>query len=260
MKDNSSDAGSIVNGSDNSNGNNQTSGKRKVCIVGTYGSVSELVNTADYEDKIDIELIQENKDFDETKDLISLASKVQEICSGDADIVIVSARKRFADQIRYFLTYTIDTDKSIYVVEEDNNNYKTEIADIVDNKANKVNDSAKHHFDVTEIKDMGYVGMVNDYIGNDVYTAQKIMASYESVVVVSDTADGSLSPAMTQLVKDVSGYIKVIVVNNSGSEYDYAADGLNVITAQTMTSWQARIMAMLCLTDKNITDWQEFFN
>ena len=93
MKDNSSDAGSIVNGSDNSNGNNQTSGKRKVCIVGTYGSVSELVNTADYEDKIDIELIQENKDFDETKDLISLASKVQEICSGDADIVIVSARK-----------------------------------------------------------------------------------------------------------------------------------------------------------------------
>ena len=45
-----------------------------------------------------------------------------------------------------------------------------------------------------------------------------------------------------------------------GSEYDYAADGLNVITAQTMTSWQARIMAMLCLTDKNITDWQEFFN
>ena len=245
MKDNSSDAGSIVNGSDNSNGNNQTSGKRKVCIVGTYGSVSELVNT---------------KDFDETKDLISLASKVQEICSGDADIVIVSARKRFADQIRYFLTYTIDTDKSIYVVEEDNNNYKTEIADIVDNKANKVNDSAKHHFDVTGIKDMGYVGMVNDYIGNDVYTAQKIMASYESVVVVSDTADGSLSPAMTQLVKDVSGYIKVIVVNNSGSEYDYAADGLNVITAQTMTSWQARIMAMLCLTDKNITDWQEFFN
>ena len=189
-----------------------------------------------------------------------MASKVQEICSGDADIVIVSARKRFADQIRYFLTYTIDTDKSIYVVEEDNNNYKTEIADIVDNKANKVNDSAKHHFDVTGIKDMGYVGMVNDYIGNDVYTAQKIMASYESVVVVSDTADGSLSPAMTQLVKDVSGYIKVIVVNNSGSEYDYAADGLNVITAQTMTSWQARIMAMLCLTDKNITDWQEFFN
>ena len=260
MKDNSSDAGSIVNGSDNSNGNNQTSGKRKVCIVGTYGSVSELVNTADYEDKIDIELIQENKDFDETKDLISLASKVQEICSGDADIVIVSARERFADQIRYFLTYTIDTDKSIYVVEEDNNNYKTEIADIVDNKANKVNDSAKYHFDVTGIKDMGYVGMVNDYIGNDVYTAQKIMASYESVVVVSDTADGSLSPAMTQLVKDVSGYIKVIVVNNSGSEYDYAADGLNVITAQTMTSWQARIMAMLCLTDKNITDWQEFFN
>ncbi|MFR4338436.1 MAG: hypothetical protein ACLT33_10740 [Lachnospira pectinoschiza] len=84
-------------------------GKRKVCIVGTYGSVSELVNTADYENKIDIELIQENKDFDETKDLISLASKVQEICSGDADIVIVSARKRFADQIRYFLTYTIDT-------------------------------------------------------------------------------------------------------------------------------------------------------
>ena len=254
MKDNSSDAGSIVNGSDNSNGNNQTSGKRKVCIVGTYGSVSELVNTADYDDKIFIELIEEIKDFDETKDLLSLASIVQEICSGDADIVIVSARKRFADQIRYFLTYTIDTDKSIYVVEEDNNNYKTEIADIVDNKANKVNDSAKHHFDVTGIKDMGYVGMVNDY------TAQKIMASYESVVVVSDTADGSLSPAMTQLVKDVSGYIKVIVVNNSGSEYDYAADGLNVITAQTMTSWQARIMAMLCLTDKNITDWQEFFN
>ena len=69
-----------------------------------------------------------------------------------------------------------------------------------------------------------------------------------------------IAPAMTQLVKDVSGYIKVIVVNNSGSEYDYAADGLNVITAQTMTSWQARIMAMLCLTDKNITDWQEFFN
>ena len=43
---------------------------------------------------------------------------------------------------------------------------------------------------MTGIKDMGYVGMVNDYIGNDVYTAQKIMASYESVVVVSDTADG----------------------------------------------------------------------
>ena len=43
MKDNSSDAGSIVNRSDNSNGNNQTSGKRKACTVGTYGSVSELL-------------------------------------------------------------------------------------------------------------------------------------------------------------------------------------------------------------------------
>lgn len=259
-KDSSSDTGSTVNGSGNSNGNNQTDGKRKAVIVGTYGSVSELVNTADYENKIDIELVQENKDFDETKDLISLASKVQEVCNGDADIVIVSARKRFADQLKYFLSYTIDTDKSIYVVEEDNNNYNTEIADIVDNKADKVNDSAKHHFDVTGIKDMGYVGIINDYIGNDAYTAQKIMASYEAVVVVSDTADGSLSPAMTQLVKDVSGYMKVVVVNNSGSTYDYAADGLNVITAQTMTSWQARIMAMLCLTDKNITDWQELFN
>lgn len=45
--------------------------------------MSELVNTADYENKIDIELIQENKDFVKQR-LISLASKVQEICSGDA--------------------------------------------------------------------------------------------------------------------------------------------------------------------------------
>ena len=78
--------------------------------------MSELVNTADYENKIDIELIQENKDFDETKDLISLASKVQEICSGDADIVIVSARKRFADQISYFCLIIVLSSSTTYIL------------------------------------------------------------------------------------------------------------------------------------------------
>ena len=93
MKDNSSDAGSIVNGSDNSNGNNQTSGKRKACIVGTYGSVSELVNTADYEtdytlgkllvnpeasqhvDRIPLSTVQGKEDFTKANELIDAFSK-----------------------------------------------------------------------------------------------------------------------------------------------------------------------------------------
>ena len=70
----------------------------KVIAIGTYGSISDMINTADYKSQADIECIQETRDFDDTSDMLALVKKVQESCNTDAESVIVSVRSRVYNQ------------------------------------------------------------------------------------------------------------------------------------------------------------------
>ena len=59
-------------------------------------------------------------------------------------------------------------------------------------------------FDVSGESSLPYVNIVYDYAGNDAYAAEKMFNTSEAVVVVTENNDGSLSPAMSQLVKDTA--------------------------------------------------------
>ena len=97
-------------------------------------------------------------------------------------------------------------------------------------------------------------------IGNDAYAAQKAVNISEAVVV-TESSDGSLSPDMSQLINDISSSIPVIIIC-SGSDAAQAVNDThnNCIASYGMSAEEARIMAMLCLTQgKNINDWRVHF-
>jgi L-asparaginase/Glu-tRNA(Gln) amidotransferase subunit D len=70
-----------------------------------------------------------------------------------------------------------------------------------------------------------------------------------AVVVVTENNDGSLSPAMSQLVKDTAESIPVVILCNGG--YNAAAmtqeEYVSCIAASGMSAEQARIMTMLLI-------------
>ena len=117
-------------------------------------------------------------------------------------------------------------------------------------------------FDVSGESSLPYVNIVYDYAGNDAYAAEKMFNTSEAVVVVTENNDGSLSPAMSQLVKDTAESIPVVILCNGGynaatmAQEEYGS----CIAASGMSAEQARIMAMLCLTQsKSMDDWKVHF-
>lgn len=312
-------SGSATDSSSGKNKNNSNSSygsdnkvevtDNKVIAIGTYGSISDMVNTADYKSQADIECIQETRDFDDTSDMLALVKKVQESCNTDAESVIVSVRSRVYNQIVYLLQHTISTSKGLIVINEDgkdtdynkvfdealkiavnpqsyvsasavatnnasNSNSGNSVSGdtvtgVDNNKDNKTYGSYKvieklsdmDVIDISGINSLPYVNIIYDYIGNDTYAAQKAVNTSEAVVVVTESSDGSLSPDMSQLINDISSSIPVIIIC-SGSDAAQAVNDAhnNCIASYGMSAEEARIMAMLCLTQgKNINDWRVHF-
>lgn len=294
-------SGSAIDSSSGKNKNNSNSSDNKVEVtdnkviaIGTYGSISDMVNTADYKSQADIECIQETRDFDDTSDMLALVKKVQESCNTDAESVIVSVRSRVYNQIVYLLQHTISTSKGLIVINEDGkdtdyNNVFDEALKIAVNPQSYVGASAVSNgnesnsnsgnnkaygsykvieklsdmdvIDISGINSLPYVNIIYDYIGNDAYAAQKAVNTSEAVVVVTESSDGSLSPDMSQLINDISSSIPVIIIC-SGSDAAQAVNDThnNCIASYGMSAEEARIMAMLCLTQgKNINDWRVHF-
>lgn len=284
---NSSDASLGKNGNNTDNTVKVTD--NKVIAIGTYGSISDLINADDYKSQADIECIQETRDFDDTSDMLALVKKVHESCNTDAESVIVSVRSRVYNQIIYLLQHTISTSKGLIVINEDGkdidyNKVFSEALKIavnpqsyVDTPAVSTNDENNNEsygsykvieklsdMDVIDISDnnsLPYVNVIYDYIGNDAYAAQKAVNTSDAVVVVTESGDGSLSPDMSQLINDISSTIPVIIIcNNSNAAAASADEYNNCIVSYGISAEQARIMAMLCLTQgKNISDWKVHF-
>lgn len=319
-------SGSATDSSSGKNKNNSNSSDNKVEVtdnkviaIGTYGSISDMVNTTDYKSQADIECIQETRDFDDTSDMLALVKKVQESCNTDAESVIVSVRSRVYNQIVYLLQHTISTSKGLIVINEDgrdtdynkvfdealkiavnsqsyvsasavstnnasnsnsgNNVSGDTVTGVDNNKGNVIKDdnnkdnktygnykvieklSDMDVIDISGINSLPYVNIIYDYIGNDAYAAQKAVNTSEAVVVVTESSDGSLSPDMSQLINDISSSIPVIIIC-SGSDAAQAVNDAhnNCIASYGMSAEEARIMAMLCLTQgKNINDWRVHF-
>lgn len=264
---------------DSSSGNVTESGNasqtevkdNKVIVIGTYGSISDMINAEDYKSQADIECIQETRDFDDTSDMLALVKQVQESCNTDAEAIIVSVRSRVSEQISYLLQHTINTSKNVIVISEDeeNTDYKKVFAEAlikaVETDKNSNSGFNLHDidiYDISGVNSLPYVNIVYDYIGNDAYAAEKVFNTSDAVVVVTESTNGSLSPAMSQLVKDASVSIPVVIVCRNGysavssSQQEYN----KCIITSGMTAEQARIMTMLCLTQsKNISDWRIHF-
>ncbi len=281
----SDDNSSAGAGGDSSSKTEQVT-DNKIIVIGTYGSISDMINADDYKSQADIECIQETRDFDDTSDMLAIVKKVQENCNTDAESVIVSVRSRVYEQMAYLLQHTINTSRKILLIREDAKNidYKATFAealnaavndnDIAGNLVAGTTDNSSSNYmiisgltdidviDISGINSLPYVNIVYDYAGNDAYTAEKVFNTSEGVVVVTENSDGSLSPAMSQLVKDAAASIPVVILCSSGydaadmaqEEYD------SCIAASNMSAEQARIMSMLCLThSKNISDWKVYF-
>lgn len=256
----------------------------KIIVIGTYGSISDMINVDDYKSQADIECIQETRDFDDTSDMLAVVKKVQESCDTDAESVIVSVRSRIYEQISYLLQHTINTSKGLLVIREDakDTDYNTTFADALNVAVEpeaynagvtQTTTSGNNYavisrltdmdvFDVSVESSLPYVNIVYDYAGNDAYAAEKVFNTSEAVVVVTENSDGSLSPAMSQLVKDTAESIPVVILCSSG--YNAAAMAQeeygNCIAASDMSAEQARIMAILCLTQsKSMDDWKVHF-
>ena len=264
---------------DSSSGNVTESGNasqtevkdNKVIVIGTYGSISDMINAEDYKSQADIECIQETRDFDDTSDMLALVKQVQESCNTDAEAIIVSVRSRVSEQISYLLQHTINTSKNVIVISEDeeNTDYKKVFAEAlikaVETDKNSNSGFNLHDidiYDISGVNSLPYVNIVYDYIGNDAYAAEKVFNTSDAVVVVTESTNGSLSPAMSQLVKDASVSIPVVIVCRNG--YSAASSSKQeynkCIITSGMTAEQARIMTMLCLTQsKNISDWRIHF-
>lgn len=304
------DDGTSGNSSAGTSGDNSSEAMQvtdnKIIVIGTYGSISDMINTDDYKSQADIECIQETRDFDDTSDMLAVVKKVQESCDTDAESVIVSVRSRIYEQISYLLQHTINTSKGLLVIREDakDTDYNTTFAEALNvavepetynagvtqtttsgnNAGNSTvnsagvsyittNNSSNNYtvisrltdmdvFDVSGESSLPYVNIVYDYAGNDAYAAEKMFNTSEAVVVVTENNDGSLSPAMSQLVKDTAESIPVVILCNGG--YNAAAMAQeeygSCIAASGMSAEQARIMAMLCLTQsKSMDDWKVHF-
>lgn len=323
--DNDTSGSATDSSSGNSKNNSNSSDNKvevtdnKVIAIGTYGSISDMVNTTDYKSQADIECIQETRDFDDTSDMLALVKKVQESCNTDAESVIVSVRSRVYNQIVYLLQHTISTSKGLIVINEDgkdtdynkvfdealkiavnpqsyvsasavstnnasnsnsgNNVSGDTVTGVDNNKGNVIKDNNNKDnktygsykvieklsdmdvIDISGINSLPYVNIIYDYIGNDAYAAQKAVNTSEAVVVVTESSDGSLSPDMSQLINDISSSIPVIIIC-SGSDAAQAVNDAhnNCIASYGMSAEEARIMAMLCLTQgKNINDWRVHF-
>ena len=77
------DDGTSGNSSAGTSGDNSSEAMQvtdnKIIVIGTYGSISDMINTDDYKSQADIECIQETRDFDDTSDMLAVVKKVQEV-------------------------------------------------------------------------------------------------------------------------------------------------------------------------------------
>lgn len=239
----------------------------KVAVIGTNEDISDKIDAGDYADKAAITFIQQTSDFADTSDMLALVKKVTEVYYSNVNAIIVSAKSSVANEVKYLLDCTISCEKPIIVMTEDESgkdfkdifeeNFEEAVSPHIIFNVYTLEDvplyasnSGKIYNDIINISNEKYLPSVNiiyDYIGNDAYSAEKVIDVSEGVVIVTDTADGSLSPAMTQLIKDRAG-TPIVIVSTNNALYDYESDGLNVITTKKLTAQEARIKLMTCLT------------
>ena len=252
------DDGTSGNSSAGTSGDNSSEAMQvtdnKIIVIGTYGSISDMINTDDYKSQADIECIQETRDFDDTSDMLAVVKKVQESCDTDAESVIVSVRSRIYKQISYLLQHTINTSKGLLVIREDakDTDYNTTFAEAL----NVAVEPETYNAGVTQTTTSGN-STVNSAGVSDITTNN----SSNNYTVISRLTDMDVFD-VSQLVKDTAESIPVVILCNGG--YNAAAMAQeeygSCIAASGMSAEQARIMAMLCLTQsKSMDDWKVHF-
>lgn len=115
--------------------------------------------------------------------------------------------------------------------------------------SNKKHNSASN-FDITSSKDLPYVSILYDYVGNDGSVYEKLEVLSDGIVIVPSTSDGSLSSGVSSIVKDSSKSLPVVVTGTNGENvvsYDYSGNSFSVITTD-LSPVKARLLCSLALT------------
>jgi len=183
----------------------------------------------------------------------------------DVKGVVLVLNKKYSEDVRYFLSLTVKDDKPLVIIPYDYNNgspdYKVTQAKEYINKDFDKTDSANNQlpegffvnvndymiFDIADTKRLDNIDIVYDYVGIDADALYKNMYLNDAIVIVSSTADGELSEA-------VSGKnAGIVVVSCSEDVYmkgDFADCGDNIFYTD-MSPTKARIMLVLLLDNKS---------
>lgn len=183
----------------------------------------------------------------------------------DVKGVVLVLNKKYSEDVRYFLSLTVKDDKPLVIIPYDYNNgspdYKVTQAKEYINKDFDKTDSANNQlpegffvnvndymiFDIADTKRLDNIDIVYDYVGIDADALYKNMYLNDAIVIVSSTADGELSEAVSG--KNAS----IVVVSCSEDVYmkgDFADCGDNIFYTD-MSPTKARIMLVLLLDNKS---------
>lgn len=186
----------------------------------------------------------------------------------DVKGVVLVLNKKYSEDVRYFLSLTVKDDKPLVIIPYDYNNgspdYKVTQAKEYINKDFDKTDNANNQlpegffvnvndymiFDIADTKRLDNIDIVYDYVGIDADALYKNMYLNDAIVIVSSTADGELSEA-------VSGKnAGIVVVSCSEDVYmkgDFADCGDNIFYTD-MSPTKARIMLALLLDNNSDSD------
>lgn len=190
----------------------------------------------------------------------------------DVKGVVLVLNKKYSEDVRYFLSLTIKDDKPLVIIPHDYNNGSpdnkvTQAKDYIDKKIGKTDNSDNRlpegfsinindnmMFNIADINRMDSVDIVYDYVGTDADALYKNMYLNDGTVIVSSTADGTLSEEVSEAVSGKNAGI--IVVSCSEDVYmngDFTGYKDNIYYTD-LSPTKARIMLALLLGNNSDSD------
>lgn len=210
----------------------------------------------------------------ETADLIKIETALSDSLSSN-DYLIVVTNTQTSEELSYFLNLTLSSENKVAVIstdisedkyaitDSDITNYLNQLKtstlsanvlgaklgeDLANVCANPVSNDNK--IDISDLKDLAYVSIVYDYLGNDGEILEKAISNSDGIILVTTNYSGELSETANEIINsNYSGVPVIIVSANSNTSVD-----------NYHTATQSRILLSLAIAkDKSMDEIKEYF-
>lgn len=210
----------------------------------------------------------------ETADLIKIETAINENLASNNYVIVVTSTQT-CEELSYFLNLTLSSENKIAVisteildnkyalVDSDITNYlgqlttselsgnilTAKIGDSLENvSTNPVSNENK--IDITDLKDLSYVSIVYDYLGNDGSILEKAISNSDGIILVTTNKSGEVSETANEIINSNYSGVPVIIV--SANE--------NTDLSNYHTPTQSRILLSLALAKgANMDEIKDYF-